>query len=291
MIESRPSHQLPIESPKIRERFLAGEKEDFVKHLEDTHQIAQKDELPIKVLKYLNLYRTGLPLDPTVRYLPAIKIEDAVKRINQLSDAGFETWVSFAPLDPPNPLVSIQRGTPLVKNVRSREDYFENVIPKLEALPIGTWIKLFYDTHGKELENAISGAIRISSGGSHWGDKRDVAISWGKTTDVRQVGGDSEGYIVWSPEDPTWRYGDRINMKLKVTDPAELGLVNTIFGFRGIYRKRMAALAQKEGRGSISFEFKIRPGTFLPLFFIDYEFAGEPGSGSFSWFYYGHEGD
>ncbi len=279
-----------IENPKL----TLHETSEFLAHLEKITCL-DKGELPFKVSKYLNLFKCGLPLDPTVRYFPVGALEQIISRINQLSEIGMETWVSFAPADPIKQLVSIQRSTPLVKGVFSKEDYLRKVVPELEQLPPGTWVKLFYDTHAEELQDSISGAVIISGGSEALGEKREIAIGWANTSDVRLVDENHGGYIVWSPKDPTWKVGpswQNESHEKRVASPQAHKLIRTIFGGpSGYFRKCMARLAQMEGRGSISFEFKIRPHHHPPIFFIDYEYAGNSNSTSFGWLFYGREGD
>lgn len=264
--------------------FLMGEKARFQSHMETLGGIARKQTLPLKVLKYLNLYKAGLPLDSTVRYYDGINTPEITDRIEELCGNDFEVWASFATPGIPDAQVSIQRKTPLVKAIESVTDYRERVGPTLASLPKGTWVKLFYDTHKDELAQTVSCAVRLFSQCELPLDQREIVIGWGNTSDVRLI----DRHIVWSSANPTWRYMDRSD---PVDDPEVIGMIRKIMGPPADYRRRMALLAQKEGRRSICFEFKIRRNTQLPIFFIDYEYAGEANTSSFGWFFYRREGD
>lgn len=274
----------------IRTNFLISERRLFEKHMVEVSAHASGGALPLKVMKYIKLYKYRLPLDPTVRYFNSADTSLIYKRINELSGNGFEAWVSFAPLASPNgELVSIQGKTPLVKKVGSTDDYQARVLPILNGLPSGTWVKIFYDTHEPELKGTISGSIRVTSAGDIPED-REIIIGWGKTPDVRLI----DNGIYWSTTNPLWRH-------MASTDPnprtgnASIEvpwLLSKIFGPGNAYRRKMASLAQEEGKTCICYEFKIREGTQLPFFFIDYEYAGQPcNQASFGWFFYGREGD
>lgn len=272
--------------------FLREERVKFFRHMEDLSVVASTSELPLKVLKYLNLHRFGFPLDLTVRYYDGANIREITDRTQELCDIGFEVWTSFATPEVPDGRVSIQRKTPLVKRVKSVADYEGRVGPVLASLPQGTWVKLFYDTHEAELAETTSGAIRITSGKGPM-EEREVIVEWANTSDVRLLN-ERRQYIWWSSTDSIWRRLDPNDPRLvsRVEDLRDIAMVRTIMGgFQGGYRKRMALLSQKEGRESICFEFKMRPGTKLPFFFIDYEYAGEPNRSSFNWFFYKREGD
>lgn len=264
--------------------FLMGEKANFLRHMEVLSSIAHEQTLPLKVSKYLNLYKAGFPLDSTVRYYDGINTPEITDRVEELCGNGFEVWASFATPDVPDSQVSIQRRTPLVKAIESVTDYRERVGPTLASLPEGTWVKLFYDTHKDELAQTVSCAVRLFSQCELPLDQREIVVGWGNTSDVRLI----NRHIVWSSANPTWRYMDRSD---PVDDPEVIGMIRKITGPQTDYRKRMALLAQKEGRRSICFELKIRPNTQLPIFFIDYEYAGKANTSSFGWFFYGREGD
>lgn len=264
--------------------FLMGEKANFLSHMEILGGIAHEQKLPLKILKYLNLYKAGFPLDSTVRYYDGINTAEITDRIEELCGNGFEVWASFATPGVPDSQVSIQRKTPLVKAIESVTDYRERVGPTLASLPKGTWVKLFYDTHKDELAQTVSCAVRLFSQCELPLDQREIVVGWGNTSDVRLI----DRHIVWSSANPIWRYMDSRD---PVDDLEVTEMIRKIMGPQADYRRRMALLAQKEGRRSICFELKIRGNTQLPIFFIDYEYAGEAHTSSFGWFFYGREGD
>lgn len=279
-----------VRQKDIQTSFLRGEKAKFLEHMEGLLAVVHDAVPPPKVLKYLNLHKFGLPLDSTVRYYYRANTSGVTGRVEELCNVGFEVWASFATPEVPDYRISVQRKTPLIKGVRSVADYKKSVDPALVSLPRETWVKLFYDTHEEDLAKAISGAIRITSG-----EEREVIVEWANTADVRLIDKKIQ-QIQWSSIDPIWRYNksdsNNPKVRLRVDSPKEIEIVRKIMGWPQMeYRKKMALLAQKEGRKSICFEFKIRPGTQLPFFFIDYEYAGEPGSSTFSWFFHGREGD
>lgn len=268
--------------------FLMDEKASFQRHMEILGGIAHERMLPLKVSKYLNLYKSGFPLDSTVRYYDGISTPEITDRVEELCGNGFEVWASFATPGVPDSQVSIQQKTPLVKAIESVTDYGERVGPILDSLPKGTWVKLFYDTHKDELAQTVSCAVRLFSPCELSLDQREIVVGWGNTSDVRLI----DRHIEWSSANPTWRYmGRYMDRSGFVDDLKVIGMIRKIMGPSAHYRRKMALLAHKEGRRSICFELKIRENTQLPIFFIDYEYAGKANTSSFGWFFYGREGD
>ncbi len=52
------------------------------------------------------------------------------------------------------------------------------------------------------------------------------------------------------------------------------GLLNTVFGPGGAYRRMMVQIANAEQRPTIAFEFKLVPIAPYDFFFLDYEWSG-----------------
>jgi hypothetical protein len=64
------------------------------------------------------------------------------------------------------------------------------------------------------------------------------------------------------------------------------GLLNTVFGPGGAYRRMMVQIANQEQRPTIAFEFKLVPIDPYDFFFLDYEWSGlrDP-INLFDWFF------